>query len=376
MRDPFANFHLENTEDIPLAKEQRVTITIDGLYANGTGYIVNPVAYKTDVYPKFLEAGYKIEEPKDGFGCPSLTKPGTKLSLYMHPEGYTGYASNEDINKVRDILASCPLVSEARLHFSQTVYDMNDFDYKRLLIKNSKAIISEIKDYLDKGGFVHSSELGFDFARNARIERVGDSSGILFDDTDVQMISDIFLTAVELGEFDGYPIKKDEKGRVSINGKEKCCESKSLKTKNVGITFEEFVPASEKINKEESAVIPGFGQISMDIYISADQTKLLPGDIRYDCVLSSNVSEPPIVFSCTFDTRKGTPNLIDCFSMLMAKAEADRVIGIEKADLQQFFGEIALEEIVYEANHNYSDFLTDYTVVEENLIDSPEEIDR
>ena len=294
----------------------------------------------------------------------------------MHPEGYTGYASNEDINKVRDILASCPLVSEARLHFSQTVYDMNDFDYKRLLIKNSKAIISEIKDYLDKGGCVHSSEIGFDFARNARIERVGDSSGILFGDTDVQMISDIFLTAVELGEFDGYPIKKDEKGRVSINGKEKGVEAPKP-ARNTGIPFEEFVPASEKVNKEESAVIPGFGQIFMDIYISADQTNLLSGDVRYDCVLSSNVSEPPIVFSCTFDKRLGTPNLIDCFSMLMAKAEADRVVGIEKPDLQRFFGEITLEEIVYEANHSYSDFLTEYTAepVEENL-DSPDEIDR
>lgn len=374
MRDPFTNFHLD-TENIPLAKEQRVTISIEGLYANGRGYIVNPNTYELDVYPKFRDAGYKIVEPEDKFGCPTLQKKGTKMSLYMHPEGYTGYASNEDINKVRDILASCPLVSEARLHFSQTVYDMNDFDYKRLLIKNSKAIISEIKDYLDKGGFVHSSELGFDFARNARIERIGDSSGVLFSDTDVQVISDIFLTAVELGEFDGYPIKKDEKSRVSINGKEKNKEAVTP-APNTGLSFEEFVPASEKVNGEESAVVPGFGQIFMDIYVSADQTNLLSSDVRYDCVLSSNVSKPPIVFSCTFSKEKGVPNLIDCFSMLMAKAEADRVTGIEKPDLQRFFGEIALEDIVYEANHSYSDFLTDYTVEEGNLIESPEEIDR
>lgn len=365
MRELFKNFSLE--ADIDSASELETNLRITGLYEDGVGYVVNQFDYTDDVYPKLEAAGYVIKESPISGACPTLTKPGTKMSLYMHPENYSGHACIADINQVKDILMLCPLVRKVEILYEKKVMDLSDLDYKHLLIQNSKRIIKEIKAFLDEGGVVHSSEIGFDFARNARIPRVGDKSGLFIHDTDIQAVTDIFLTAVVMGEFDEYKVVTNKMGAVSIDGKEKKVVKAADEAKDVKIPFEEFVPASWKVNKEESAFVPGFGHISMDVYISRDQSGLKGTLQRYDCVLSSDVSKP-LVFSCVKDVTQEAPNLIYCFGELMAKARADMVTGIEKEDLQRFFSAVTLDELVNETTEDvFQKFLLDYTVGEEEI---------
>ena len=221
---PFRNLELEIPTDFKVAEEQRVSIVIDGLYGWGVGYIVDPDEYKDNVYPKFIGTGYEMEESRFSGACSRLYSPeeGNKLDLYMHPMSYDGYASPADAAKVAAILSECPLVKGVRIDvIEEIVYDLSDEEYEAFLKEHKDEIINGIKEFLATGGDVSKGDIGFDFAREARIPRVGDGAGLCSSDTDIRVITEIFKEAVENGAFDDYDINKTEFGGIYISGKQK-----------------------------------------------------------------------------------------------------------------------------------------------------------
>ena len=206
----FAKLNLESPVEI--SDYSRVTITTETAYQNGRGWTgYEAMQYENEVYPALRNAGFTIEKPDDDFGCPHLKikEFGNKFDLYMHPESFTGYGKAEDIEKVIEVLKTCTKsIGKVELYYSEPVYDLNDYQYNDFLVSHSKEIVACIQEAMDKG-IKNFGDIGFEFARNCRLNRVGDGSGISFSDTDVRTITNIYNVAKELGVFDREKEKKD-----------------------------------------------------------------------------------------------------------------------------------------------------------------------
>ena len=199
----FSDFKLDPPVDI--SDYEQVTISLRTDYMDGTGWLNrgNRYMFEEEVYPKLEEAGYKISDPDPG-SCPYIcsNEPGNKLNLYLHPQAITGDGKMDDINKIIGVLKGCDTVYDAHLYYHEPVYDIPDYVYHDFLLDHSDEIVECLQNAVLNGEWMHKSEIGFDFARDCRIPRVGDSSGIGFSDVDVQTVRDIYMIAEKNGLLD------------------------------------------------------------------------------------------------------------------------------------------------------------------------------
>ena len=149
------------------------------------------------------KAGFSIEKEKDDFSCPILKGKNSfeKTYAYLHPMEFTGYAKEEDIQKILNVLEKCDrdVVEEAYLFKKSIVSELSDFDYKKLLIKNTSKIARWQDEMVASG--CHERELGMEFAKEYRIPRVGDKSGCLSSgDIDVEFVEQLYQIRKELSK--------------------------------------------------------------------------------------------------------------------------------------------------------------------------------
>ena len=210
--NPFTDFTLEIPEDLKYAKEHSVRIELTSAYQWGRGWSTTEAKeFEEVVYPALTKSGaYKIHPSDDPWGgCPHLvsTDPTNRLDLYMHPMEFTGYANEEDLHKITEILSGCkPCIKKVCITKNEPVYDMPDYAYRKLLIDNAKAIVDcvakKIKNPQTRENYLQGNESGFDFSRVCRIPRYKDKTGLTSSDVDIITVSEILTIAQKLGAFD------------------------------------------------------------------------------------------------------------------------------------------------------------------------------
>lgn len=199
----FGRFKLK--PPVNVSDYERVTIAIRTDYMDGTGWNKGQAtAFEEDVYPVLELAGFKLVEAEQKAYCPYIrsVERDNKLNLYLHPQAITGDGKMDDIAKIIDTLKECPTVYDVRLHYHEPVYDISDHAYHEFLLEHSDEIIKCIQNAVFRGEWMHKGEIGFDFARECRIPRIGDGSGISFSDVDVQTVRDIYMIAEKNGLLD------------------------------------------------------------------------------------------------------------------------------------------------------------------------------
>lgn len=223
-------------EELPVSDYRAIHIQIKTDYKWGSGWNYEQARnFEKTLYPKLRQAGYDIKENNDIVGsCDHLVSAdrkednygrvwgGNKLDLYMHPMEFSGYATLEDVEKIMDILKSCPeCIYEVELLKCDKVYDLNQGDYENIILNSSNEIVDAIATEKAKSGrFFSVSDVGFDFAREARIPRFGDSVGGGYgsSDVDVHTVNMISKMAEKTGLLDrNQPQKAQTFNKADVN---------------------------------------------------------------------------------------------------------------------------------------------------------------
>lgn len=190
MKKTLYNFEWQGLEKCQLAKEKNVHIHMDAGYLWGAGWTYEQrEAFENELYPKLLEAGYYIEKGRGAGICDMLyraDKNGNRnrfdnFSIYMHPSDFSGYASDEDIGKIIDILNSCKCIRNAKAGYLKECYNISDGEYVRLLARNHDGI----RRYVETRPKEDVWGIASRFASEHRIPRVNDRSGLTSDDIDI-----------------------------------------------------------------------------------------------------------------------------------------------------------------------------------------------
>lgn len=199
--------------DLPYSDYKRVHIHIASAYQMGKGWTERDSSlFERELYPKLREAGFRIELPKDDWGCPHLkgmTRSEGRLDLYMHPMEFTGYVTEEQLQKVVKVLNSCDkdIIKGVRVSSIRDCYDLSDTQYEEMIVARAKEILS----FCDKK--TRSDDIALDFARECRLQRVGDSTGISSSDIDVRAVKNIVDVAKQLDYFEKSKTKNKEMTR-------------------------------------------------------------------------------------------------------------------------------------------------------------------
>ncbi len=208
--NPFEGFKL-NTEGLKYSDEHKVRIALESDYKWGSGWRADQEKRFRSITDKAFEnAGYTIVESKMSGSCPRL-KRGLSCDLYMHPMEFTGYATRKDIDKIIDILKSpecSKVVYRADITIDREVFALSDSEYKKLILDQAKEIAAIIKDYKEKAG--NLCEIGFDFARECRIERRGDKPCLCSGQVDIETVENIADIAEALGYFEDKELTEEE----------------------------------------------------------------------------------------------------------------------------------------------------------------------
>jgi len=216
-------------EELPVSDYRAVHIQIKTDYKWGNGWTYEQARnFEQTLYPKLRQAGYDIKADDVVGFCDHLVSAyrkedkkgriwdGNKLDFYMHPMEFTGYATLKDVEKIMDILKSCPeCVYKVNLLKCDKVYDIKQGDYENIILNSSKEIVDAIATEKARGGRFFS-DVGFNFAREARIPRFGDSGGYSSSDVDVHIVNAISKMAEKTGLLDRNQMQTFDKKSVSV----------------------------------------------------------------------------------------------------------------------------------------------------------------
>lgn len=192
----------ENMENRMESEFLKFDIKIESKYKWGFGWTSSDSEkFYSQVLDGLRKAGFSIEEKRDDLSCPIIKGKGSfdKTYAYLHPMEFTGYAKEKDIQKILDVLEHCDrdVVESAYISKKSIVSELSDFDYKKLLIKNTSKIAKWQDEMVASG--CYERELGMEFAKEYRIPRVGDKSGCLSSgDVDVEFVEQLYQIRKEL----------------------------------------------------------------------------------------------------------------------------------------------------------------------------------
>ena len=191
------------------AEHHRIYINLYTAYQNGSGWGSEEAirdygsaeaaseAFRTEITSKLEECGFSLTSPPAHSGtCPTLYSKkenqllNDKLSVYLHPMEFSGYASEKQLQAIMEVLDTCETVKDYHLTRDQIVYDVKDWQYETILKANAERIARHIAEhYPPKRRY--PDEVAFDFARECRIDRPGDSSALTSSDIDIKIVTDI-----------------------------------------------------------------------------------------------------------------------------------------------------------------------------------------
>lgn len=202
MNNMFKDFEWrkEEVDKLRLSEYKIVNISIEGSGYGDGGWrsMADMVRFENEVYQKLRDAGYTINNPTMSGASHTLTANDIHTSLYLHPTSFTGYAKPSDIEQITAILNDCSCLNKATVIKAADCYDLTDAEYARLIYAHSKEITDSLTSKTSR------YDVGFQFAEQHRIDRVGDkASGVLSSsDVDVKAVEAIYDIAKNLGYFE------------------------------------------------------------------------------------------------------------------------------------------------------------------------------
>lgn len=114
--------------------------------------------YEKQVFKALADAGYYIQEPDSSWSSPTLyrnvddaNKADCTFNVYLHPQGYSGIATESDIKTIMDILQKCNALSDINLVYKSKVYNLTKDEYMQVLEENRDQILTWIREYLRCG---------------------------------------------------------------------------------------------------------------------------------------------------------------------------------------------------------------------------------
>lgn len=195
-KDYSFQWNLDGVKESDL-KKVRIGISSDYHWGSGWESRKAEIAFKKEVYGTLREAGYDLLPASMAGACPYLINPDNPgTNLYLHPMEFTGYLSENDANTiVRLLKEKCTnTVYEVSLSShgdkdKAPTYDLDDAGYEKVLEKNITGILKFITEAEKRG--IPEYDIGFEFARNFRIDYPDQSSIYSSMDKDISFVNNI-----------------------------------------------------------------------------------------------------------------------------------------------------------------------------------------
>lgn len=208
---------------------KKVRIGIEGVYAYGTGYLVDSNAFKRELYPELAKAGYLIDFSRVNGVCDELRlvskdsprnnirlNSETLFNVYMHPEEFTGYMKDSDVEKITEILKKNSFVKNVEVTYKKPVLNLTNNEYKKVIRDNFTNICKYIAHLKELK--YSNIDAAFEFARNYGNITLEDPKTVLSSDTvEVRYITE-FLDNLKSLEIDIRDLNKLSKEK-SISAK-------------------------------------------------------------------------------------------------------------------------------------------------------------
>lgn len=183
-------------DGLEISEYKRIRINLDSAYKWGSGWTARERnEFESCIYPKMQDAGFEIKEGEFDGSCERLKKSRSSLDIYMHPMEFTGYATENELRKIVDILNKCTEVCTIRNIITEDVYALTDDYYIKVLAEHSEELLEYFRKL--KAKRMNSNwDIPFEFARRYRIPRVGDSEGCLSSsDADIKFLTHFGMIA-------------------------------------------------------------------------------------------------------------------------------------------------------------------------------------
>ena len=197
------NFEWKGIDALSISKYKYVHMHIDSAYQLGTGWTASQeAAFKNEVYAKLAQEFF-IADAESDFDCDHLHEKNAygrrhvmdKMDLYMHPMEFTGFATDEQIQKIQELLKDCRTMSITKVDIKDGYYELSDMQYEKLLSQN----IVGIKEFLDE--IPNDLDPGEIFAKEHKLNRVGDRIGLSSMDVDWRFVNNAKTMLTLLDEY-------------------------------------------------------------------------------------------------------------------------------------------------------------------------------
>ena len=213
-KDRGFSFDLTGVKESPY---RRVFLSLDTEYGDG-GWknLEEKKKFETVVYPALKDAGYVLLEPEMSGKCPEILfhHMNRKLTLYLHPQEFSGYVPQKDLERIMEILREkCgSVVYGMELLENEPTYDISEAQYEKMIVEKASEIVRCVKEEQNSSDrrsrmFMQRAnrdmdEIGFQFARECRIPIAGGPRYSSFNNVDVHTVSMICKVAKNLNLFD------------------------------------------------------------------------------------------------------------------------------------------------------------------------------
>lgn len=178
-----------------------VEIMIETAYQWGPGWKGNMEqkrVFEDEIRYMLKNAGFKIEEPTVCGASPNLKSNNFKTNLYLHPMKFSGFATQEEIDKIIAVLKKCKTIKNITNVVTIPSYDINKTQHARILAMNINFIENFIREKAKK---MRVNDIPAEFARTYAIMTTGKScvfGSDIFEWRYVETIVDIMIAKGEL----------------------------------------------------------------------------------------------------------------------------------------------------------------------------------
>lgn len=176
----------------------RIIIKTDYSYSNGWNSY-QYLCFKNSLYPSLEIVGFKVENGPCVGSCEHLKSCKNKgTNLYMHPLEFSGYITKEELETLIKVLEEDESVYDVSSVTTEVAYELNDYQYKRILSYNIKFIEEFILKETKRGCPVYN--VGFEFGRKYFIRGVGSSDVLGSNRIDIDFVNSYAMCMLAKGE--------------------------------------------------------------------------------------------------------------------------------------------------------------------------------
>lgn len=204
---------------------KKVRIDIKGVYAFGTGYLVDSSAFKRELYPELAKAGYLVCFSRGNGVCDELRlvskdssrnnvclNPEALFNVYMHPSEFTGYMKDSDVQEITRILKKNSFVKNVEVTYKKPVLNLTNNEYEKVIRDNFTNICKYIAHLKELK--YSNIDAAFEFARNYGNITLEDPKTVLSSDTvEIRYITDFLKNLKSLNVTMEDILKRSEQNR-------------------------------------------------------------------------------------------------------------------------------------------------------------------